>query len=398
MSLAMMILSLALPRTADVEWRTWQQLFLSGEPPLMRGLANVQLMKIDLKPYLQYQKPQVDMLAALSLPLIAGVFQFGWRVLLSSLFAMLVSWITEYLFTRKEGKPATSAGLVTGLILALIVPPNVPFWQIGVGCVFAIVFGKMVFGGFGRNVFNPAMVGRCFLYICFPATLAASWYVPHTGGAAGFLQYTTTKKVLEADASMYHLDGVTSATTLTGVKRLNIDARRLKEKGDLSGFQKATEACDAISLRPLFLGTCNGSVGETSALLILVSLVFLLIRKVVSISLVLSPLLGITLAKVFTTTIGADVLPFQQSLLISILGGGTLFAVVFMTTEPISAPINEKARWAYGLLIGFFGGIIRSMSAFNAGLMFAILLGNMFGPLIEIGIETLEKRGKEKTS
>jgi len=358
----------------------------------------VQLTNLDLKTYIQYQKPQVDMLTALSLPLLAGIHQFGWRVLLTCIFAMLVCWITEYVFTRKEGKPATTAGLVTGLILALIIPPNVPFWQIGVGCGFSIVFGKMVFGGFGRNVFNPAMVGRCFLYICFPATLAASWYVPHPDGPTGFLQYTTTKKTIEADASKYHLDGVTSATTFAGVKRLNIEARRLKESGDQDGFRKASQACDAVPLTPLFLGTCNGSVGETSALLILVSLAFLIVRKVVAVSLVLSPLLGIVIAKIFTTAIGADVLPFTQSLLIAILGGGTMFAVAFMTTEPITAPTNEKARWVYGLLIGFFGGIIRSMSAFNAGLMFALLLGNMFGPLIEIGIETLEKRGKEKAS
>jgi Na+-transporting NADH:ubiquinone oxidoreductase subunit B len=350
------------------------------------------------KKYVQYQKPQADLLLATCLPLAAGVYNFGWRVLLCALIGMGTAWLAEYAFTRLDGKPVSTAGLVTGMLSALILPPNIPFWQIAVGCAFAVVFGKMVFGGFGKNVFNPAMVGRCFLYICFPATMAASWFVPHTEGFAGLGQYSTTKKVMEADLSLNDIDGITSATTLTAVKRLNITARQEKEAGNFSQFQQRIDSFGRISLRRLFLGNINGCMGETSALMILIALAFLIYRKVVAVPLVIAPLLGMAFAKLFTGAIGADVLPLGQGLLINYLGGGTMFAVVFMTTEPISAPLNPKARWLYGILIGFLGSLIRSMSAFNAGLMFAILLGNMFGPLLEIGCEAFDKRGREVKS
>ncbi|MDD2999923.1 MAG: RnfABCDGE type electron transport complex subunit D, partial [Candidatus Riflebacteria bacterium] len=96
--------------------------------------------------------------------------------------------------------------------------------------------------------------------------------------------------------------------------------------------------------------------------------------------------------------VGLDVMPLMQSYLINIFGGGTLFAVVFMVTEPITAPMNSRARWIYSVLIGFLAAIIRTLSAFNAGFMFAILLGNTFGPLIEIAVVEYEKRQKEKSA
>lgn len=330
------------------------------------------------------------------MPLFAGIYNFGWRVLICAFVAILASWLTEYAFTSREGKPVSTAGLVTGLILSLILPPNVPFWQIIVGCVFSIVFGKMVFGGFGRNVFNPAMVGRCFLYICFPATIAASWYVPHTEGLAGFLNYSTLKRVASADQMATNIDGVTSATTFSAVKKLNANARNLKNHGEFTKFQAQLDFFEKISLKNLFIGNINGSTGETSSLLILFALVFLIYQNVAAISLVLSPLIGIFLAGLFTHGIGIDVLPVSKLLLVNYFAGGTMFAVVFMTTEPISAPGNSKARWLYGITIGFLGGVIRSMSAFNGGLMFAILLGNMFGPLIETGCTSLEQPKKDR--
>lgn len=355
-------------------------------------------MSTFLKQFVQYQKPQINMLTALSLPLAGAVYNFGWRAAVYVFFSMFCCWLTEYLFTRREGKPASAAALVTGALLGLISPPNVPFWQIAVGGIFCIVFAKMVFGGFGKNIFNPAMVGRCFLYISFPAALAATWYVPFQGGAAGFAAYTSTVKTAAVDASMFNIDSVTSATTLTSLKRLNIHRREALEAQKPEEAQKALTAFENISLSRLFLGNINGSMGETSSLLILISMAFLIYQKVLFLPLLIGPFVGIFLAKLMLHAIGLDVMPLTQSYLINVFGGGTLFAAVFMVTEPITAPMNNKARWIYAGLIGFLAAVIRSLSAFNAGFMFAILLGNTFGPLIEIGITELEKRGKEKAA
>lgn len=354
-----------------------------------------------LKQYVQYQKPQVNMLIAMCFPLLGAIYNFGWRSAVYALFSMFCCWLAEYSFTRREKKPASAAALVTGMLLALISPPNVPFWQIAVGGVFCIVFAKMVFGGFGKNMFNPAMVGRCFLYICFPATLAATWYAPFQGGAAGFVRYApdlVQSRTADVESSMFNIDAVTSATTLTSVKKLHGFYREALQNKDNLAAEKAMNSFNSISLKKLFVGNINGSIGETSTILIIIALIWLLYQKVIFIPLFVGPFVGMLLAKLFLHAAGLDSFPFLQSLGINIVAGGTFFAATFMVTEPISAPINNKARWIYAALIGFLATIIRSLSAFNAGFMFAILLGNTFAPLIDITITEWEKKRKEKAA
>ena len=340
------------------------------------------------------------MLGALTLPLLAGVYNFGWRTAVMAIVAMSACWAAEYAFTRKEGKPASMAALVTGALLTLTCPPNVPFWQIIVGSAFAIVFGKMVFGGFGRNIFNPTMVGRCFIYISFPITIAATWFVPFQGGVAGFAQYSPdgqTMKARDVEASLYNLDGVTSATVLSTTKKQNLLARDALEKKDQGGYDKLAASFNSVDRTRLLLGNINGSIGETCKILILVALVFLLYTKIAAVPLAIGPLVGLFVAKAVLYGLGVEVMPFGQALYIGVFGGGTLFAITFMTTEPVSAPVNNTARWIYGILIGFAATMIRSLSAFNAGFMFAIMLGNTFGPIIEIAVERLEKARKGAT-
>ena len=350
-----------------------------------------------LKQYVLYQKPQISMLIALSLPLTGAVYNFGWRSAVYVAFSMFCCWLAEYLFTRRENKPASASALVTGALLALISPPNVPFCMIGVGAFFCMIFGKMVFGGFGKNIFNPAMVGRCFLYISFPAALAASWYVPFQGGAAGFAAYAPVTRTADVDSSMYNIDAVTSATTLTSVKRLNQVRREALAAQNQTEADRVLQAFDKIELTRLFVGNINGCIGETSAILLLLALAWLLYQKVIFIPLLIGPLLGLFIAKLFLHLLGLDTLPLWQGYLINVFGGGTLFASIFMVTEPITAPVNNSARWLYAILIGFLAAIIRSLSAFNAGFMFAILLGNTFGPLIEIAVTNWEKSRKAAT-
>ncbi|MDN5279407.1 MAG: hypothetical protein PWR01_3372, partial [Clostridiales bacterium] len=345
-----------------------------------------------LKQYVQYQKPQINMLIALCFPLLGAIYNFGWRAAAYTAVSMFTCWLAEYLFTRREKKPASAAALVTGMLLALISPPNVPFWQVIVGGIFCIIFGKMVFGGFGKNIFNPAMVGRCFLYICFPATLAATWYAPFQGGAAGFAQYTpdlVQARTADVDSSLFRIDAVTSATTLSTVKKLHIYYREALAQNRKDDAQKALDSFNNVPLKKLFVGNINGSMGETSIILVGLGLIWLLYNKVIFIPLLIGPFIGMLIAKLFLHLAGLDSFPLGQSLLINLFAGGTMFAATFMITEPISAPVNNKARWIYASLIGFLATIIRSLSAFNAGFMFAILLGNTFGPLIEIGVTEL---------
>lgn len=354
-----------------------------------------------LKNFIQYQKPQVNMLVALCFPLLGAIYNFGWRSAVYALVSMFSCWAAEYWFTRREKKPASAAALVTGMLLALISPPNVPFWQIIVGAVFCIVFGKMVFGGFGKNMFNPAMVGRCFLYISFPAALAASWFAPFQGGAAGFAAWSPDllqNRTADVESSLFNIDAVTSATTLTSVKKLHAYYREALQRNDNTAARNAMDSYNRISLTRLFVGNINGSLGETSVIMVLLGMAFLLYQKVIFIPLLLGPFIGMAIAKSFLHLAGLDLFPFWQGMAINIFAGGTMFAATFMVTEPISAPVNNKARWIYAALIGFLATIIRALSAFNAGFMFAILLGNTFAPLIEIAVTEFEKKRKEATA
>lgn len=358
-------------------------------------------MSTFLKQYVQYQKPQINMLIALCFPLLGAIYNFGWRSAVYTATAMFCCWLAEYWFTRKDKKPASAAALVTGMLLALVSPPNVPFWQIAVGSIFCIVFGKMVFGGFGKNVFNPAMVGRCFLYICFPATLAAAWYVPFQGGVAGLAKFAPDKvlaRTADVDSSMFQIDAVTSATTLTSTKKLHTYYREAVSQDRKEDAQKALTSFNNVPIGKLIIGNINGSLGETSTILIVLGMIWLLYNKVIFVPLLIGPFIGMLLAKFFLTLTGLELFPIFQSYTINLFAGGTFFAATFMITEPISAPMNNKARWIYASLIGFLATIIRSLSAFNAGFMFAILLGNTFGPLIEVAVTAWEKKQKEKAA
>lgn len=361
---------------------------------------------VEWKKYLQWQKPMATVLTAAALPTLAGVYSFGWRVAAVAIFAMFTCWLTEYLFTRQAGKPASMASLVSGILLALILPPGVPFWVVAVGCVFSIVFGKMAFGGFGKNVYNPSMVGRCFLYICFPVFVVTTWTVPYTpeadGPAAGFTKWSQspfsaenpTGRTKSWEEQPHNIDAVTSATVLRSAKNLNQEAMRASASGE-----DATQAISAVKSIPvwrLFLGNINGCMGETSALAILLALAYLIYRKTVFLPLVISPVLGLVGATLLFWAAGMVALPIGEVLLINLFGGGAMFAVTFMTTEPVSAPRNNKARWIYGALIGTFAVIIRMLSIWPAGLMFSVLLANTLGPIIEIGCDAFDAWQKEK--
>jgi Na+-transporting NADH:ubiquinone oxidoreductase subunit B len=276
---------------------------------------------------------------------VASVYLFGWRSLVLVLVALGFGVATEALFTFREGKPITSAVFVTSLIYSLSLPPMIPFWMAIVGIVAGVALGKMVFGGFGQNVFNPAMVGRCFLYVTFPIEMTSQWASPVWGGVAGFGRWSLS------------LDAVTQATPLVELRK---------------GI--------SVPLEHLFLGNTAGSLGETSALLILLGGIYLIVKKAAPWRLAVSCLIGGLLLSCVLHGFGAASVP---SALATLLSGSFLFGSVFVVTEPISGAKTQSGQWIYGFMVGGLTVVLRGFSNFAEGVMFSTLIMNAFVPLID---------------
>jgi Na+-transporting NADH:ubiquinone oxidoreductase subunit B len=288
--------------------------------------------------------------------LAVSVYFFGLRSLVLTALVLVFGIATEGAFTLPKGKPITSAVFVSCLILALSLPPTTPFWIAIIGIVFGVVFGKMVFGGFGYNVFNPAMVGRCFIYISFPIALTARWVEPFSGKYGGFTLWSPP------------VDALTSATPLAILK-----------------------AGKSYPLEKLFMGNIPGSLGETAAWAILLGGIYIVATKAAQWRLVFSCLLGGISISLALWAAGIRGVPDP---LTSLTAASFLFGAVFVVTEPISGPKTKAAQWIYGFIIGGLTIVIRKFSSFSAGIMFATLFMNIFVPIMDSAVNELKKRGK----
>ena len=291
--------------------------------------------------------------------LIGATYFFGLRTLLLTTVITLTAIITEYLFKRKDGKPVSEAVLVSGVLFSLTLPVSTPYWVGMVGIIFGIVFAKEVFGGFGRNVFNPAIAGRTFVYVSFPEFLTNQWNVASQSFPGGFTKYMTAP-----------IDSVSGATPL--VYAASAEGPRLTE---------------------LIIGNVSGSLGETSIILIAVAAVYLLVTKTADWKLMAAPLVGfITLNSIFYMT-GVEGVPSPE---FGLASGSILFLSVFFVTEPITAPKTTEAKWIYGILVGCVAMIIRTFGIFIAGGMFALLIMNTFSPILDVAVKELKKPKAEK--
>jgi RnfABCDGE-type electron transport complex D subunit len=315
-------------------------------------------------------------------PCIAGaVYFFGWRSLAMVVWAAAVGFIVELIFTRSRGEPVTESVFVTTTLLALIMPPTIPWHVLTVGTVFALLFAKEVFGGFGHNVFNPAMVGRCFVYVCFPVALTGTW-APAASGAWGALNRWTTVSSENA---------VTSATPTAHLKagKLVAVARPGPNVSKVIPFQiregEQVNVGKATLYWALLVGRISGTTGVTSALLILIGGLYLLYTKTADRRIIAS--LIISYAIFNQALYWFKVKPVQDAL-IAMLSGGFLFGAFFMATDPVSSPRTTEAKIIYGVVIAVFATIIRNFSIFNGGLMFAILIGNMFAPILDYAVRS----------
>lgn len=294
--------------------------------------------QIDIKRFMSF------VIIALLPVLFACVFLWGYRVLLVILVSYSAGGLAEVAFAAARKKEIHEGFLVTGLIFPLILPPTVPLWVVAVGVIFGVIFGKEVFGGTGRNIFNPAIVGRIFLTIAFPSIMTTSWQEPFKGGLAGFSHFST--------------DAVTAATPLAVFKS-----------------ERMIPSC-----LELLLGGSTGCIGETFRLGIILGGIFLIMVKVSNWRIPLAYLGSVLLFSYFGHHMFSD--KFAPPLF-QLLSGGLLFGAFFMATDPVTCPFTKGGKWIAGVMMGFFTVIIRGMSGYVEGVMFSILLMNTFSPLID---------------
>lgn len=305
---------------------------------------------------------------------------YGWRVIVAVVVTFAFGIATEYVFERSRKKKVSEAVLVTCSLYALSLPPNTPVWITIVGIVFAVGMAKGVYGGFGRNVFNPAISGRLFIYVSFPAVLTTSWMVPALVDASGGLTLFGLGNVL-GTSGVVGVDALSAATPLAIIRG-----------GQLP------------NLWHLFLGFRGGSFGESSTLLILGAAVYLIYTKTANWRLIISTFLSaLGFATVFyalgwipgldpTVYSGVQHLAPIAAYLMS---GSILYVAVFMSTDPVSGPAKPLAQWAYGFLIGGITILVRAFGGFPEGTSFGIMVANTFSALLDEIFPKPKKKAKK---
>jgi Na+-transporting NADH:ubiquinone oxidoreductase subunit B len=351
------------------------------------------------KAMLLRKQPAMRKVLLASLPCVGGsVYYFGWRSLAIILFCCSTGFFFEWLFCRQRKEPVTEAVFVTAVLFSLVMPPGAGWHVLTVGMAVSVIFSKEVFGGFGRNIFNPALAGRCFVYVCFPVALTGIWYPPAEGPLGALTQWTSAR---QTDGTL----AVTSASPMAQLKAGRLKIQKIESdvleglsdfKRDIP-FQISEDETLTISkgtlFKKLFFGRISGSVGVTSALLILIGGIYLFWKRIASRTTILSVI--ITYAVLNEVLYWSGVEPVLGAWP-ALLGGGFLFGAFFMATDPVSSPRTEPAKIFYGIIIGTGTLVIRNFSIFNGGLMFSILLGNMFAPILDYAVKAYQDKQKAK--
>ena len=284
--------------------------------------------------------------------LFVSLYFFGLGALIVMVTSVASCLLFEYLIQKfiLKGKPSLSDGsaIVTGMLLAFNVPSNLPVWIILIGAFVAIGIGKMSFGGLGNNPFNPALVGRVFLFISFPVQMT-SWPLP-------------------IKARMDYLDAATGATPLSIMKE------------GLKGGERMSAVMDQIpSHMQLFIGDMGGSLGEIAGFALLIGLFYMLAKKIITWHI---PVSMITTIFVFTGILWLIDPANNADPLFHLLTGGVLLGAVFMATDMVTSPMTKKGMIIFGIGIGVITVVIRVFGSYPEGVSFAILIMNAFVPLL----------------
>lgn len=334
-----------------------------------------------MKPSFLKQKIMVQVLVALAPVGLCAVYYFGWRVAAVVVVSALSCFVTEWIMAAKRNGRISYACFVTAAIYGLSLPPTIPFWIVAVGAVVAILFGKEAFGGFGKNVFNPAVVGRAFVYVCFPIELTSRFVPVFTGFPGGFAKWSlsgaTSVPAFLREAGLLLADAVTAATPMWARRDFGYVTDTLQlAVGNIGGvFSSAGQ--------PRVLAA--GSAGEVCAIAIGVGAIYLLVTKTAQWRLVVAPLIGaVALNVILRNFMGMEAVP---PLVFTLFAGGLIYASVFMVTDPVSAPKLPASQWLYGIFIGAMVVFFRFKGIFAGGVAFSILLGNMLAPSLDLWIK-----------
>jgi Na+-transporting NADH:ubiquinone oxidoreductase subunit B len=292
----------------------------------------------------------------LALGVEAGFWQMVWFGFLKVLPLFVVSYVVglgiEIAFAQMRKEEVAEGFFVSGMLIPMVMPADVPLWMVAVATVFAVVIGKEVFGGTGMNILNPALVARAFLFFAYPGQMSGEkvWIAGLTDGTGV-------------------VDGF-SGSTILGQAAQNATSF-------VNGLGETYSSWD------MFLGTIPGSIGETSTLAILIGAVILILTGVGSWKVIVSVFAGGLTMGLLLNAFAVNefmALPFWEHMIL----GGFAFGAVFMATDPVTAAQTEKGKWIYGFLIGLLAILIRVLNpAYPEGVMMAILLMNVFAPLID---------------
>jgi electron transport complex protein RnfD len=277
-----------------------------------------------------------DVIIALLPPMIAGIYFFGYRVMVLLTIAILASVLSEWIWCKLQRVPNTVwdlSAVVSAIILVMNLPVTAPLWIPIVGSIFMIIIVKMCFGGLGQNFVNPAAAARIFLVVSFPAAMT-KWVVPFT------------------KLDIFASQAITSATPLAIAKYGG---------GELP------------SIMSMYLGFTGGCIGETSVVAILIGFIYLLWRKVIK--------WDTTIA--YLATVAAFMLVVGNNPVFHLFAGGLMFGAVFMATDYTTSPITARGRVIFGVGLGLLTGIIRVFGGYPEGVCLSILVMNVLTPLID---------------
>jgi len=294
------------------------KILISHAPHIWRGLSTGKIMYM--------------VVFALLFPTAAGIYFFGYYAVYLILISVATAVLTEFVIKKLRRKRFIMDGsaVITGLLFALTLPPRLPLWMAALGSFFAIAIAKEAFGGLGYNIFNPALAGRAFLAMCFSKEMT-TWVLP----------------------SNFNYDAVTGATPLA---------------------ENFAYQADKISLyRNLFFGNTGGSLGETSAMLILAGAMILIVFRIIDWRI---PVFYIGVVAIGSFIMGKDIL-FQ------LLAGGLMIGAFFMATDYVTSPVTKRGRIIFGIGLGVLTVLFRNFSNMPEGVSFSILIMNAFAPLID---------------
>ncbi len=313
----------------------------------------------------------VLVMAALLPATLFGVYLYGWPALNLLLVTVCTAVLAEAACLRIAGKPVTpylldGSAVLSGWLLAMTLPPWAPWWIGAVGSLLAIVVAKQVFGGIGQNLFNPAMVARVALLIAFPLEMT-TFTAPKplfSADAPGFLDGLSITFAAAAE-----IDGVSSASTLSHVKT------ELSQGTPLDSA--LTPVFDALTG---FIGTMPGSLGETSALLILLGGLYLLFKRIISWHIPVSMIGSLLLLATIFHLIDPD---SYLGPVVHLLSGATLLGAFFIATDLVTSPVTAKGQLLFGAGCGALVFVIRTWAGYPEGMAFAVMLMNALTPLID---------------